>query len=393
MFVGADAVSQVGTQVSLVALPLVAVVTLSAGPLQVGLLTAAEMAAFLLVGLPAGVLVDRLSRRRVLVAADALRAVALGSIPAAALAGVLSLPQLYAVALLAGLCAVFFDVAHMSFLPSIVHGPDLARGNGTVEAIRSTASLAGPGLGGWLVQVVTAPLALLVDAVSYALSATLLSRIAVPETSPDRTPERGSLVKEVAEGVRFVAGHPVLRVIALVGALNMLGFGAWTSAQALFVLRELGLGPGLYGAVVAAGAVGGLLGAVAAPRAVARWRTGPTLYVSAALALPALLVACLAAPGWRVLLFPLGLALGGFASTIFSVTQLSYRQAMCPPHLLGRMNASMRFLMWSAMPFGGVLGGLVGEWRGVGTALWVAGAVIALAHVPVLVSRRTFVAL
>ncbi|MGW4641371.1 MFS transporter [Sphaerisporangium sp. NPDC004334] len=389
LFVGADAVSQAGAQVSLVALPLVAVLSLHAGPLQVGLLTAAQMAAFLLIGLPAGVWADRLPRRRILVAADLLRAVALASIPVAVVAGGLSLPHLYAVAFVTGVGTVFFDVAHMSFLPSIVDRRHLARGNGTIETIRSTASLAGPGLGGWLVQVVTAPLALLADAVSYALSAVMLSAIPAAGMPPPRADSgRPSLFIEVAEGVRYVAGHPVLRVIALVGALNMLGYGAWTSAQALFVLRELRLGPGLYGAVISASAVGGLLGAVAAPRAVARWGTGRTLYGAAAVALPATLVACLAAPGWRVALFPLGLAVAGLAGTVFSVTQLSYRQAMCPPHLLGRMNASMRFLMWSAMPFGGILGGLVGEWRGVGDTLWAAAGVIALAHVPVLVAFR-----
>ncbi|MFC4533633.1 MFS transporter [Sphaerisporangium dianthi] len=388
LFVGADAISQVGAQVSLVALPLVAVLSLHAGPLQVGLLTAAEMAAFLLIGLPAGVWVDRFPRRRMLVAADLVRAVALASIPVAAVTGALSLPQLYAVAFVTGVGTVFFDVAHMSFLPSIVDRRHLARGNGTIETIRSTASLAGPGLGGWLVQVVTAPLALLVDAVSYALSAAMLGAVPAAGTPPRPDSGRPSLITEVAEGVRYVAGHRVLRVIALVGALNMLGYGAWVSGQALFVLHELRLGPGLYGAVISAAAVGGLLGAVAAPRAVARWGTGRTLYGAAAAALPATLVACLAAPGWRVVLFPLGLAVAGLAGTVFSVTQLSYRQAMCPPRLLGRMNASMRFLMWSAMPFGGVLGGLVGEWRGVGDTLWVAAGVIALAHVPVLLAFR-----
>ncbi len=393
LFVGADAISQVGTQISLVALPLVAVLTLHAGPFQVGMLTAAEMVAFLLIGLPAGVWVDRLPRRRILVTADVVRAVALGSIPAAAVAGVLSLPQLYVVALVTGVCTVFFDVAHMSYLPSLVGRRDLARGNGTIETIRSTASLTGPGAGGWLAQLVTAPVALLVDAVSYAVSAVLLGAIGTAkEPKPDASETR-SLVREVAEGVRFVAGHRVLRVIALVGALNMLGYGAWVSAQALFLLNELRLAPGFYGVVISAGAVGGLLGAVAAPRALGRWGTGRTLYASAAAAFPMALIAPLAAPGWRVVLFPLGMALGGLAGTIFSIAQLSYRQAICPERLLGRMNASMRFLMWSAMPFGGVLGGLVGEWQGVRGALWAASATVALAHVPVLVSRGRIIRL
>lgn len=180
-YAGADAISKLGSEVSLVALPLTAALTLHASPFEVGLLTAAEMVAFLLVGLPAGAWVDRMRRRPVLVAADVVRALALLSIPAAALLGVLGLPQMYAVALVNGLCTVFFDVAHQSYLPSIVGREDLARGHGTLAANQSLAQLSGPGIGGWLVQALTAPIAVVADALSYAGSALLLLGVRADE--------------------------------------------------------------------------------------------------------------------------------------------------------------------------------------------------------------------
>ncbi|GII87323.1 MFS transporter [Sphaerisporangium siamense] len=392
LFAGADAISQVGTQVGVVALPLAAVLLLHAGPMQVGLLATAQMLAFLVIGLPAGVWVDRLPRRRVLVVADLVRAAVLVSVPVAAAAGVLGMPQLYAVALVGGVCTVFFDVAHMSYLPSIVARDALARANGTIETIRSAAALAGPGAGGWLVQVVTAPVALLADAISFALSAALLGGIPVRGEPPVRT-ERAGLRRELAEGVRYVAGHPVLRVVAMVGALAMLSNGIWAASQTLYLIDVLGLGPGAYGLVVAAGAVGGVVGGLTAPRATARWGTGRTMWGSAAVALLVAPIAPLASPGWQVALFPLGLALGGLAGGVFNVAQLTYRQSTCPEHLLGRMNAGMRFLMWSAMPFGGLAGGFVGERYGVVTALWAAALTTGLAHLPVLLARRRVLSL
>ncbi|MEU7892545.1 MFS transporter [Nonomuraea sp. NPDC049152] len=383
--VGADFLSQFGTQVTLVALPLTALLVLNAGPFQLGLLTAAEMAAFLVIGLPAGVWADRMRRRPILVAADAVRALALLSVPLAAFAGVLSLVQLYVVALVVGVGTVFFDVAHMSFVPSIVRKDDLSRGIGTLETLRSGAWLAGPGLGGWLVQVLTAPFALLADAISYACSALILSTIRAEET-PAAQEERGSLKAEVAEGLRYVLGHPVLRRVAMVGALNMLTNGLWSIVQPLFLVRELGLGAGVYGLIVSAMGVGGVVGGAIAPKIVDRYGNGGAMYGGALLAGLFPLIGGFTAEGWRVLLYPLGLALLMVAAVVFNVAQGSYRQAVTPDHLRGRMNASMRFLMWSAMPIGGVLGGLLAEQVSVGQLLWVACLGTAAAHLPIIVS-------
>ncbi|GAA3474400.1 MFS transporter [Nonomuraea roseola] len=382
--VGADALSQFGTQVTLVALPLTALLTLEASPFQLGLLTAAEMAAFLLIGLPAGVWADRLRRRPILVAADAVRAVALLSIPLAAFAGVLSLAQLYVVALIVGVGTVFFDVAHMSFVPSIVDRDDLPRGIGTMETLRSGAWLAGPGLGGWLVQVLTAPVALLADAITYACSAVILSTIRADERpDPQR---RRNLRAEVAEGLRYVLGHRVLRLIAMVGALNMLANGLWAVVQPLLLVRELDLGAGAYGLIVSATGVGGVVGGVLAPKIIDRYGNGGAMYGGAVLAGLFPLLVGFTGEGWRVVLYPVGMALIVASSIVLNVGQGSYRQAVTPDHLRGRMNASMRFLMWSAMPVGGVLGGLLAEQLSVWTLLWVACLATVVGHLPFIVS-------
>ncbi|MFE3453364.1 MFS transporter [Nonomuraea sp. NPDC059194] len=383
--VGADALSQFGTQVTLVALPLTALLVLDASPFQLGLLTAAEMAAFMLIGLPAGVWVDRMRRRPILVAADAVRALALLSVPLAAFAGVLSLAQLYVVALVVGVGTVFFDVAHMSFLPSIVRKEELSRGIGTLETLRSGAWLTGPGLGGWLVQALTAPIALLADAISYACSALILSTIRAEE-SPAVQQERRNLRAEVAEGLRYVLGHRVLRQIALVGALNMLTNGLWAIVQPLFLVRELGLSAGVYGLIVSAMGVGGVVGGVIAPKIVDRYGHGAAMYGGAFFAGLFPLIGGFAGEGWRVLLYPLGMCLLFVAAVVYNVAQGSYRQAVTPDHLRGRMNATMRFLMWSAMPVGGVLGGLLAEQVSVGQLLWVACLGTAAAHLPVILS-------
>ncbi|MEU0565850.1 MFS transporter [Nonomuraea sp. NPDC005983] len=384
-FVWANGVTQMGTQVTTVALPLTAVLTLDAGAFQLGLLSAAQVAAFLLLGLPAGVWVDRARRRPILIWSDVVRGLALLTVPVAAWLGVLGLPQLFAVALILGLGTVFFDVAHMSFLPAVVPREGLERGNGTLEVTRQVSLLAGPGLGGWLVNLLTAPIALLADAASYLLSALLLSGVRATET-PGRGD--GRLRRQVAEGVGFVVRDRVLRRIAVGGALVMTANGVISVALPLYLIRELGVSAAQYGLLLSASAVGSLVGALLVGRVTARFGTGRTLYGSAVLATLLYLPALATGPGWRLLLFPLASLLFGAASVMFGVTQLSYRQRVTPEHLLGRVNASMRFLMWGAGPVGGLAGGVLGEWLGAHAAFAVGAAVLGLSHLAVVTSPR-----
>ncbi|SDP40463.1 Predicted arabinose efflux permease, MFS family [Klenkia soli] len=384
----AETVSQVGTQVTLVALPILAVTLLRATPLQMGVLTALETAAFLLVALPAGAWVDRWRRRLVLVTADVVRGAALASVPLAYLLDALTLGQLYVVATVVGTATVFFDVGYQSYLPVLVDRTQIVDGNGKLEASRAVAQVVGPGLTGVLLRVLAAPLLIVVNALTYLVSALFLARIRTPDTLPERAARR-PLRTEIAEGLAFVVGHRLLRRMVACTALANLG-GAMTGALlVLYAIRELGLAESTVGLVFSVGAVGGLVGAVSAAR-VARWvgegRTIPLSAVAFAVAAAGIPLASLGAatPTLVVAWFALS-----FATIVYNVTQVSFRQRLCPPRLLGRMNASVRFLVYGTLPLGGLLGGVLGTALGVVPTLWVAVAVQGLAALPVLASPLT----
>ena len=381
----AETISQVGTQVSLVALPLLAVTMLAATPFQMGVLTSLETLAFLVVGLPAGAWVDRWRRKRVLVSGDLVRAVALGSIPVAHLFDVLTLGQLYVVALVAGTATVFFDVGYQSYLPSLVDRTQIVDGNSKLEASRAVAQVAGPGITGVLIRAIGAPALIAVDALSFLLSALLIGRIRTPDAVPDRA-DRRPLRTEIAEGLSFVVRHPLLRrMVACTGLANLAG-SSTGALLVLYAVRELGLSPSVVGLVFSVGAVGGLVGAVTAARiarAVGEGRTIPLAALTFAAAGAAVPLASVGAP---VPLLVGGWFLESFAVIVYNVTQVSFRQRLCPPGLLGRMNASVRFIVFGTMPVGGFLGGVAGSWLGLVPALWIAVAVAFLAAVPVLAS-------
>ncbi|GAB3363148.1 MFS transporter [Modestobacter lapidis] len=369
----AETVSQLGTQVTLLALPVLAVTMLDATPLQMGVLTALETAAFLVIGLPAGAWVDRWRRKRVLVAADLVRAVTLATLPLAWVMDALSLGQLYVVAAVTGTATVFFDVAYQSYLPALVDADQIVDGNGKLEASRAVAQVAGPGITGVLLRVLGAPLLIAVDAASFLLSAAFLGGIGRPDRTPDRATRR-RLRSEIAEGLGFVVRHPLLRrIVACTGTANLFGTIA-TTLLVLFALRGLGLTASVLGVVLSAGALGGLLGACTAAW-FARWvGEGRAIPLSALLLFPFATLIPLAALGPPVALLVVGQFGVSWAIVAYNVTQVSFRQRLCPPALLGRMNASVRFLVFGTIPLGGLLGGVLGTWLGVVPALWVAAA-------------------
>ncbi|MFJ6483757.1 MULTISPECIES: MFS transporter [unclassified Streptomyces] len=374
------ATGQFGAQVTLVALPLVAVLELDAPAFQVGLLTAAETAAFLLVGLPAGALTDRMRKRPLMIRADLVRAVAMASIPVAALADVLTMAQLYAVALVTGVATVFFDVAHQSYLPQILPRDQLVAGNGALETVRSTAQVTGPGIGGGLVQLVGAQFAVIVDAIGYVLSALFLLRIERAEEAPEPAAAGGSLRKEIGEGLRFVFGHPLLRVIALTTGLANFSTAVLMATQTVHLVRVVGLEAGGLGLVLSASAVGGLLGALCAGRIANRLGQGRVILLSLLVTGPFALLWPLSGHGVAgAVLFAAGSAVVSFGAVVYNVAQVSFRQGMCPPRLLGRMNATLRFLMWGTLPLGALLGGALAQSYGSRTALaWCAVGILAV---------------
>ncbi|MGW2254318.1 MFS transporter [Kitasatospora sp. NPDC001660] len=379
------AAAQTGSQVTLVALPLVAVVVLDADPFQVGLLTAAETAAFLLVGLPAGAWLDRMRKLPVLIRADLVRCAAVGSIPPAAALGVLTMAQLYVVALVTGVATVFFDVAHQSFLPTVLPREHLVGGNGALETVRSSAQIAGPGLGGGLVQLLGAPLAIVADAFGYLASALLLTRIRAEEPRPEPAPGR-SLRAEVGEGVRFVLGHPLLRVIAAATAVSNLFAAVLMAVQTVFWVRVLDLPPGAIGVLLSASAVGGLAGALCAGPLARGVGQARLIWLAPVVTGPFAVLWPLTGGGAGVVLFGAGSAVVLFGAVAYNVAQVSFRQSVCPPDLLGRMNATMRFLVWGTLPLGALTGGAVADTAGPRTALWLCAAGFLLVPVPLLLS-------
>ncbi len=367
-----DAMSQFGTNVTAVALPLLAVTGLHATPFQVGLLTTFEQLAFLAIGLPAGAWVDRMRRRNVMVVADLVRAVALGTIPAAAVFGMLSLNQLYGVVLLTGCMTVFFDVSYQSYLPFLVGRDRLVEGNAKLEGTQSVAVLAGPGVGGLLVQLLTAPYTIILDAASYLWSALWIGAISHREPKPQHDTHAG-LIHQIRKGLIFVLKNPMLRAIAGTTATSNLFTTAGQSMLIVLLARHLGLPAGVIGVLMSIGAVGGVLGAVTAGRLANRIGHGRIIWASLAVTSPLTLIQPFLQRDWTLGVFAAFQVVIFAGIVIYNVTQVSFRQQLCPEHLLGRMNATMRFFVWGAMPLGGLLGGILGDTIGIRPTLLVTG--------------------
>ncbi len=382
---GGDAISQLGSRLSELALPVLAVEAFSAGEFEMGVLSACATIAFLLVGLPSGAWVDRMRTKPVLVVSDLVRALALVSLPIALWLDVASFAQLCVVSVVVGTCTVFFDVAWQGMLPRIVDPDQLVEGNSKLSATQSVAEVAGPAVGGQLLRVLGAPVVIAIDAVTFVASALCVSRIDVEEQPPDPV-DRRPLRVEVEEGLRFVLGNPVLRRVVSCTALANLAGSMFAALFVLFALRDLDMGQGMLGVVYAVGAVGGLIGAVMAERVASTIGEARTIPLSVLLGVPgfALVPLALHVPGDPAIWFIAGWVLSTWGGVVYNVTQVSYRQRMCPPELLGRMNASVRFLVWGVLPLGSLLGGVLGSSIGIEATLWVAVGIEALALLPVL---------
>ncbi|MEU6380656.1 MFS transporter [Streptomyces sp. NPDC046909] len=381
----ASTLSQLGTNVSYVAVPLIAVLALDAGPAQVGALATLSTLAFLLIGLPAGAWVDRMRHRRVLIVADLARALLFASVPLAWWTDTLTLAQLYAVVLLNGAATVFFDVASQSTLPRLVGREALVPANAALVGLQAVGNVAGRSAGGAMVQFLTAPVAVLGAALTYLASALQLTLIRGEESPRDRT-RRAGLKNEIAEGLRHVFGNPELRALALTAALINLGMQTVNTMLPLLFVHELGLPAGALGLFWAAGGLGLLLGARCARPLAARLGYGRTLgLVGAALAPAALLVPLIdrgpwpwiAGAGWTLILFKTGTD---------NVLGVSLRQRMTSDDLLGRMNATYRFALTGMLAIGAAVSGVLGELIGVRATLWVGGALMATAFLPVYLS-------
>jgi MFS family permease len=383
---GGETVSELGSQVSLLAVPLLAVRTLHATTFQVGLLTAAETAAFLIVGLPAGVWVDRIRRHWVMIAADLGRVLVLGSIPVAYALGALTMVQLIIVTLVTGILTVFFDVAYQSYLPSLVGREHLVEGNAKLTGSAQVATVAGPSIAGGLVQAIGSSYAIVVDSLSFLVSALAVAGIRTPEPKPE-VPEGGhpSLRHDMAEGLRFVFHNALLRAIACTTASSNLASGIAAAVEVVFLVRTVHASPAVIGLLFTLGGVGGVLGALMAGP-LARRIGGARATIVGILSNVGALLIPLTQPKAGLLFFGIGMMFVGFGATVYNVNQVSFRQRLCPDRLLGRMNATMRFVVWGVLPIGALIGGLLGTVIGLRPTLWIGAAGEAVAGVWLLAS-------
>ncbi|MEU4831605.1 MFS transporter [Streptosporangium sp. NPDC023615] len=378
LFAG-NATSLLGSSVTTVALPLTAVVHLDASPAQMGLLGAAGLLPHLVLGLPAGVWVDRMSYRRTLVLADLAQAALLGAVPVMAVLGSLRMWHLYAVVVLVGVCGLFESVAAQSFTPLLVPRERLLPANSALVLSNATVATTGSAVGGLLVSLLTAPVAIAVDAVSFLLAALCKARIRTP--GPAAVPAAGHrrhLWADVLEGVRAVLAHRIVRATTLAATLGALGGQVQNVVLMLYLVEDLTLSPALIGVVVATGGVAGVLGALVVTRVTERIGPGPSFVAGMSLAAVAGPVLATAGGPLTLTLAILVVAqvLRGTGPSLYGVNQQTLRQALIAPALLSRVNATWRFLVYGTQPLGALLGGLLGSVLGLRATLVVGGGVM-----------------
>lgn len=388
----AASVSVLGSQVTTIALPFIALTMLGASVLQVSALAAIEMLPFLLFTLPAGAWLDRIRRRPVLIAADIGRGVVLLSVPVAYAFDALTLWQLFVVAFAQGTMTAIFDVADQSYLPEILDRADLVDGNAHLQISTSVAQIGGPVLGGNLIAVVTAPFAIAVDALSFFISGGFLSAIRRRESKPARRLNAAgrptSLRTDIGEGLEYVLGSRYLRPIAICTATSNLFAAAMFGVFPVLIWQELRLPPAFFGTVMGLASVGFLVGAALSNRLPRAIGLGPTIVISAALSSPAMLLLTItpaALDGAAVTLF-IGWFVVGLAQVVYNVAQVSLRQAITPLDMQSRMNATMRFIVWGTIPIGSLMGGFMASVMPVREAMIIAAAASFASIVPVLVS-------
>ena len=381
-------ISQFGSSISELALPIIAVRLLHASAFEVAALGTVEFLPFLLFTLPAGVWVDRLPRRAVLIAGDVGRGVLLLSVPIAYLTGHLSLAQLFVVGFFTGILTVFFDVAYQSYLPALVPREYLIEGNSKLEITRSAGQLAGPPAAGGLIQLLTAPYAVVWDSVSFFISSAFLLAIRKQEAPLEKREDgrRAGMRHELWEGLLYVVKHPYLRPQAISTGVSNFFSNVAFSIVIVFAIRTLHMSNGLIGVVFGLGSIGWLAGAALAPR-IQRWLgVGGATILGAAMSGPGTLLVALTPQSFPVPFLVMGTIIGGCGAVVYNIQQVSLRQAITPERMQGRMNSVMRFLVWGPIPLGALVGGALASTFGLRTALVVGAVGGFTSTIPILLS-------
>jgi Transmembrane secretion effector len=387
-----ETVSGAGTAMAATGMPLLAVTVLRASTFAVAAITAAAYLPWLVIGLPAGAWVDRLPTRPLMIACDAVSALLYASLPAAAWLGVLTTGQVLAVALLGGAASVFFATAYQVLLPSLVAPADLMEGNAKLQGSAAVAAVGGRGAAGVAAEAIGAASALLFNAASFGVSAACLLRIRTA-AAPHRPDARAATVRaQISQGVRFIAADPYLRPLTLYGAAANLAYSGSTALLVVFLVRVAGFGAAAVGGLLAAGSVGGVLGAIVARR-LTRWLgSARALLLTALTAGVFCLLIPLTATGPRAVCYVAGSAGASAGIAVGNVVAGSFRQAYCPASMLGRVSAGMRVLVFGGIPLGALLAGWLATAVGIRAALWAVLAGFALSGTllltPAMLSER-----
>ncbi|WP_379138134.1 MFS transporter [Paenibacillus sp. sgz500958] len=357
-------ISMFGAQVTALALPLVAAITLKASAFEMGLLTAIGYLPYILFSLFIGVWVDQFYRKPLMIITDLVRGFALLTIPIAAWQDFMTFELLCTVSFIVGTASVIFDIAYMSYLPSIVKTDELIEGNSKLEFSNSASQISGQTIGGGLVQLLTPPIAMLCDGISFFVSAFTLLIIRKKEEKPSNPDPQQNVIGNIKEGLKFVFGNPILsRITISTGLFNLSGL-IMESIYILYVTRELDLSPLVLGIIFSVGGVGAMVGAAVAEKAAKLFSLGRTLYLMliASGVFYYLVITTEALPtAVTVGLLMIVQFMDAATVVIYNINQRSLRMAITPDHMQGRMNASMRFIIFGSIPIGALLGGLVGE--------------------------------
>jgi predicted MFS family arabinose efflux permease len=378
-----ETTSKLGGSISGVAIPLVAITVLQASTFQVGMLMAASWLPWLLIGLPAGAWVDRLARRPLMLACNLVSMVLLLSVPVCAWLGLLTVQQLLVTALLTGSANVLFQTAYQVYLPSLVSKERLPEANAKMQGAESATHIAGPGLAGIIAGAVGVLGGVLADAASFAVSTLCLLRIRGAETGTQK--RKMSLLRDIGEGLRFVARDRYLRVFTVFGAASNLVLTGYQAILVVFLVREVGLGTGMVGALLMAMSAGGILGALCARRVAQRFGTAHGTIIALLVTSPFAMLIPMSGPGMRLGFAIAGGIVLGAGVVAGNVIKGSFRQMYTPHALLGRVTVSVQFLNYGTIPLGGLLGGALGEALGLRSTMWMMTGLVALAPLILLI--------
>jgi MFS family permease len=375
--------SQVGLQIAYFSISIVAVVVLELSEAQIGVLYAMDQIALVLFGLLVGAWVDRVRDKPVIVVSEILRSAVMLSVPVAWALDLLTVVHVYAAMFLLGLTSVFFDVAQVSFVPQLIDNTSLTRGNSRIHGVRSASDTGGPLAAGPLVSVLTAPVAIVVAVVSFAVSAFSVARIKYREPEPER-PEKPHLGAEIVQGVRFIFGDMILRNVLLASAWCNLSVGAFQAMLMVFLIRDNGQSSEVAGFVLAGSGVGGVLGAMLVGRISAKAGVGPTALVALGISGPGMAIVAASGPGPGAAVAFVGQLVFVAGVVVFNVNVISYRQAVTPDAMQGRVGATQRVVCWAAMAVGSIVGGFTGDFFSARVVLVIASVMLCLGVLPLL---------